>query len=541
MAEKFERVPLDWLIKQPKFMQPLWERLSVPQRTLVKAVYGLPLESTEEHKAWAVFNGACVMDELGFVTSWEEVPYEAQEYSTVVGLIGRRAGKSQMMCFMLLYEVLFGGHLNYVGDGEDVVVPYLAQDLFTAKSNMRKITSIAKASPKIHKEIVTDLADKIKFNNGIVVLPEPPTVKTGRGVAIPVLIMDEVAFWYKTAENANPDFEVLRALSAAQLQFGPWAKKFIISTPYTEEGVLWDYHLAGTNGSKLIEAERGGYKNTLVVQTSTAALENPMIARHGRAVLQKEYDDDPESFPREFLAKFVKSESNFLPGSVIDSCVDKGVLVRRKHEVEVNGLKPNYVACMDPAFRGDDFAFTIGHMDQSGRIIQDLLHIWTPDRKLGIKLDPSSIVWQIGQFLKEWNIPLCYSDQYQLESLQQLALQQGFSILGHDFTGQSKSKIYGSLEQLLKTQRIRLLDRSEIRQQLAMLNKKLTAGGSVQIGAPIGRKDDVATVTALMAHLALQHYPTFIVQKPQESVQAREIRKIKAKQKEPRWDSYLDW
>lgn len=541
MAEKFERIPLDWLIEQPKLMKPLWDQLSVPQQTLVKAVYGLPLTSTGEQKAWATFNGACEMDDLGFITSWHEIPYEPQEYSTVVGLIGRRAGKSQIMCFMLLYEVLFGGHLSHVGEDEDVVVPYLAQDIFTAKSNMRKIVSIAKQSPKLYKEITTDLKDKIQFRNGITVLPEPPNVKTGRGVAIPVLIMDEVAFWYKAAENANPDFEVLRALSAAQIQFGRWGKKFIISTPYTEEGLLWDYYLAGTNGQKLVRDEQSAYADTLVVQTSTAALENPRIVEHGRSVLQKEHDQDPESFPREFLARFVKSESNFLPGTVIDSCTDKGVLVRRRNEVEVGGLRPNYVACMDPAFRGDDFAFTIGHMDQRGRIVQDLLHVWSPDKKLGVKLDPSQIIWHVGQFLKQWNIPVCYSDQYQLESLQQLALQQGFSILGHDFTGQSKSKIYGSLEQLLKTQRIRLLDRTEIRQQLSQLNKKLTAGGNVQIGAPIGRKDDVATVTALMAHLALQHYPTFIQEKPQETVQAREIRKIKAKQKEPRWDSSLDW
>lgn len=541
MAEKFERIPLDWLIQQKKLLKPLWEELSTPQKTLVKAVYGMPLLTKEEQKAWSTFNGACEMDDLGFVTSWYEIPYEPQEYSTVVGLIGRRAGKSQVMCFMLLYEVLFGGHLAHVGDGEDVVVPYLAQDIFTAKSNMRKIVSIAKQSDKIYREITTDLKDKIQFRNGISVLPEPPNVKTGRGVAIPVLIMDEVAFWYKAAENANPDFEVLRALSAAQLQFGRWGKKFIISTPYTEEGLLWDYYLAGTNGQKLIADEQKAYRDTLVVQTSTAAMENPRIVEHGRLALEKEYQQDPESFPREFLARFVKSESNFLPGSLIDACTDNNIIVRRKGEVEVGGLRPNYVAVMDPAFRGDDFAFCIGHMDQRGKVIQDLLHVWTPDKKLGLKLDPASILWQIGQFLKEWKIPVCYSDQFQLESLQQLALLQQFSIIGHDFTGRSKSEIYGSLEMLLKTQRIRLLDRTEIRQQLSQLNKKLTGGNNVQIGAPAGRKDDVATVTALMAHLALKHYPTFVAEKPQETVQAREIRKILAKQKEPRWDSSQDW
>ena len=538
---KHERIPLEWLIQQKSLLKPLWDDLSVPQQTLVKAVYGLPLMSAAEHKAWSVFNGACELDDLGFVKSWHEIDYVPQEYRTVVGLIGRRGGKSHLMCFMLLYEVLFGGHLEYVNEGQDVIVPYVAQDLFTAKANMRYVPLLAKLSPKIHREILTDARDKIQFKNGISVYPEPPTVKTGRGVAVPVLIMDEVAYWYKTADAANPDFEVLRSLSAAQTQFGQWAKKFIISTPYTEEGLLWEYYLAGTNGQKLTQEERFQYQDVLVVQTSTAALENPKIAKHGRKNIQALYNEDTESFPREYLAKFVKSESNFLPGSIIDQCTDFNVLSRRKHEVEKDGLKPSYVACMDPAFRNDDFAFTIGHMDEKGRVIQDFLHIWTPDKKNNVKLDPNAVIWQVAGFLKDYGgIPVVYSDQYQLEALQQLALTYGFSIIGTDFTGQSKAKIYGSLEMLLKTQRIRLLAHTEIRQQLSQLNKKLTAGNNVYIGAPPGKKDDVATVIAMMADLALTHYPRFVAQKKEETVFARERRKIEQRMKEPRWDSYLD-
>lgn len=538
---KHERIPLEWLIQQSSLLKPLWDALSVPQQTLVKAMYGLPLTSKEEHKAWAVFNGACELDDLGFITSWHEIPYDPQEYRTLVGLIGRRGGKSHLMCFMLLYEVLFGGHLAYVTEGQDVIVPYVAQDLFTAKANMRYVPLLAKLSPKIAKEILIDTRDKIQFKNGIAIYPEPPTVKTGRGVAVPVLIMDEVAYWYKMAEAANPDFEVLRSLSAAQTQFGSFAKKFIISTPYTEEGLLWEYYLAGTNGQKLPDDEKVQYQDVLVVQTSTAALENPQIAKHGRKNIQFLYNEDPESFPREYLAKFIKSESNFIPGSIIDECTDKGILSRRPHEIEKNGLKPAYVACMDPAFRNDDFAFTIGHMDQTGKVIQDFLHIWTPDKKHNVRLDPSVIIWQVGQFLKQWNIPVVYSDQYQLEALQQLAQQQGFSIIGNDFTGQSKAKIYGSLETLLKTQRIRLLAVPEIRQQLSQLNKKQTAGNTVYIGAPPGKKDDIATVVAMMSHLALQHYPSVQSVKPEETVFQREKRKIEQRMKEPRWDSYLDF
>ena len=96
---------------------------------------------------------------------------------------------------------------------------------------------------------------------------------------------------------------------------------------------------------------------------------------------------------------------------------------------------------------------------------------------------------------------------YQLEALQQLAQQHQFSIIGHDFTGKSKAKMYGSLIQLLRTNKIKLLDHVVIYQQLTQLQKKLNAMGGVAISAPNGKHDDVASVVALGATVALQAYP----------------------------------
>jgi hypothetical protein len=531
-----ERIPLAWAIQQPNLLKPLWDQFSVPQKVLIKAAYGLPLETQEELNIWSMFQGSGEIDELGYPTSFGSVEYEPFEYSTIVGLIGRRAGKSFLTCFMVLYECLFGGHLAHVKPDQDIIVPYVCYDLATAKANMRYISILANEVPSLKGQIVTDNRDKIEFANGIVVQPEPPTIKTGRGIAVPVVVMDEVGFWYKTADNANPDVEVARALRNAQTQFA-FPKQFIISTPYTEEGMLWMYAKAGTKGRSMPLDDRKKFKNVLVVRGSTAMMENPEIAKFGREKMQQLYnEDDPNIFQRESLALFVASESNFIPGTTVDQVTDHGVKVRRPSDVNKEGFSASFVAVMDPAFRYDDFVFGIFHRDSKGHIVQDLVQVWTPDRKLRVPLNPAIIMNEIAQLCKEYNIPVVYSDQHQLESLKEIALQYGLSIIGEDFTGSSKVKIYGSLEQMLRTRRIHLLDIPEQRQQLTQLNKRLTALQNVQISAPPGKHDDIATVVALGTHKALQFFPSVSYQKREESVYDYNVRVFREKARGETWD-----
>lgn len=528
-----ERIPLAELIHPKGILWPIWKDFSIPQQVMVKAYYGMPLTTEAEHKAWAVFNESCVVDDLGFVADWTPVPYVMRERKILVGLLGRRGGKSLIMSFILLYEILFGGHLAHAMAGQPVIVPYVAQDLATAKNNMRYVSLLAQKVPKVYKEIISDTRDKIEFKNGISILPEPPTIKTGRGISIPVLVMDEVAFWYKMAENANPDYEVLNALEQAQTQF-PDAKILIISTPYTEEGLLWEFSLAGTDGVKAAKDDQSKYDNMLVITASTASMENPAVNKHGRKTLTGIQKRNPEIFVRESLAKFVASESNFIPGHMVDACTSRGVKSRTRNEIEKAGLMPQYVAVMDPAFRHDDFAFTIGHLDAQGNVIQDFLHVWSPDKKNGLK--PDVILGQIGQWLQQWNIPVIYSDQYHLDSLQHIALSHNFSIIMEQFTSSSKAKIYGSLTQMMKSKRIQFLDIPEIRQQLTQLNQKRTALGNVQIGAPPNKKDDIATVVALLAHVALKYQPQVIVRPKAPTLYQQLVSKNKQKQLEAGWE-----
>lgn len=507
-------IPFADVITDELLMAPLWRQMSLPQQVALKAFYGLPLEG-RELDIWAIFQDNCTYDPLGYVTSISETSYEPREYDILVGILGRRSGKSsQITAFAVLYEILFGGHLADIQAGQDIIVPYIAQDLATAKANMIFISLMAEQVPMLKKQIINASRDKIEFRNGITVLPEPPAIKTGRGFAMPVVIGDEVGFWYKTAEAANPDIEVQRAVRHAQSQFKR-AKQFLISTPYTEEGLLWQYHRAGTAGIKAPLDKKDQYARALVLQASTAAMENPRISRKRLNELQME---DPDAFIRESLARFVSSINSYIPAELVHRATKNNGQERTRTQNETGVLVPNYVAAMDPAFRNDDFAFTIFHVDNTGTVVQDLLRVWSPSQRHGVQLDPTTILAEIGAIVHDWNIGVVYSDQYQLESLQQMAQQFQFSIIGKDFTGASKAKMYGSLLHLLRTDKIKLLDRPEIITQLTLLQKTLSAMNTVRIAAPRGKHDDVATVVALGATIALQHRPDLKILKKEPTL-----------------------
>jgi len=419
-SEVLPYLPFAEVIAGPQLMGGLWTKhLSLPQQVALKAFYGLPLEG-RELDIWAIFNDQVTYDELGYPLSTQPLPYTPREYDQLVGILGRRSGKSSAItAFAALYEILFGGHLAYVKPGQDVVVPYIAQDLATAKANMIFIALMANDAPLLRKQILTASRDRIDFKNGIVVTPEPPAIKTGRGIAVPLVIMDEVGFWYRTAEAANPDYEVQRAVSFAQSQF-PRAKQFIISTPYTEEGLLYEYWKAGTAGRHIDPEDRLEYEDALVIQSSTAAMENPVITRKK---LQKLKNQDPDAFIRESLCRFVSAISGFFAVELVERATKGHGKGRTRSQNEAQGLRPLYVAAMDPAFRHDSFAFAIFHMDPDGTVVQDILKTWTPDSKRGERLDPATIIDEIAHLTKEWGISVVYSDQYQLEALQQLALR----------------------------------------------------------------------------------------------------------------------
>ncbi len=508
----------------------------MPQQVVLKSIYGLPL-NTEELRIWSAQQNGATYDDLGYVTDITPVGYVPQKYNEAWCVFGRRAGKTDRLASTIVtYEALFGGHEKYLTRGQNAHIFQISQDLRNAQMSLHFIFACIESSP-VGLELLDGppVRDEIRLKNHIVIKCIPCTVKAARGFSVPVAVLDEVGFWAYEADSANQDEEVYRAVRKAQLTF-PNKLTVGISSPYAKQGLLWKNYEAGTNGKYAQNHRKREFSNVLVAHAPTAATGNPMVTRQS---LAEERDRDPAAFDRECLAIFQDSLSGFFDPKRIREAVQDGV-----SEVPPDLSQFTYVAAIDPAFKHDAFAFTIFHLDEDGMVVQDVVKRWKPQH--GETLNPDTIFSELHPYLQAYGIVNIFSDQYHLESLQQLAMRRGFIIEGVPFKATNKAMIYGSLQQLLNQHRIKLLDHAETLKELKQLERKLSGGGVVQIAAPHGAYDDLAAVVAICANKCLWLVPT---QKEEvrkdptvhEQIMEQIRRKRLASPQQQLTDPYADW
>src|SRR6267143_7114316 len=101
-------------VSDPQLLGQSISSTSPAQRTLLKTIYGLPLDEHEQ----AIFR-----DCTGRAT------YTAQPFSEVTVIAGARAGKdSRIAAPIVVYEAVFGGHEQRVAKGEIATIVLVAQD-----------------------------------------------------------------------------------------------------------------------------------------------------------------------------------------------------------------------------------------------------------------------------------------------------------------------------------------------------------------------------------------------------------------------------
>lgn len=499
-----ERVPFDLAIRDASLLKKSWERLSLPQQVVLKAFYGLPLKTEREILIWSGFQGEGIYDDLGYLLGIRrEVPYVPKEYSIITGVLGRRSGKStEVGGFIGAYEITLGGHTRFAREGQDLDYLYVAQDMTNAVKNMKGIILTLKQSPLLSKEIVKEGVEEWGFANGIILRAQPNNVKASRGSAVVGAQLDELGFWYKDAKSANPDKEVEVSIAYAMQQFEPFAKQARFTTPWTKEGLAYEAAVAGTEGRLLpptaAEDEREQWEDHLVVYAPTAAMEipEPLVTRKKLARKKKR---NPEAFERESLAKFIDSQSGFLAHAKVNEAVETGVTSR--------AVIPNapYVAVMDPAYRNDSFVLSIGHMEEKEGLVQDFNKSWEPPP--GGRLSPALVLDEVKTILDQFGLNVIYSDQHEVNSMQQLAIDRNFTIFGMDWTKTNKPKLMLDLANRLNQNKVKLLDIPEQTRQLKALQKKVLPSGHVQITAPPNEHDDYAIALGMLAYYAGQLPP----------------------------------
>jgi hypothetical protein len=486
----------------------MWAMFSPAQQALMKMIYGLPL-SSPDLAIWHALNGGGVYDHLGYLKAVHDsgVPYtEGLEYRDVTLIIGRRAAKSCILSAVCTYEALCGGHkARLQKDTQDPEFLLIGQDLKRAMKNKNEyILHYLKSSPagmaqlakadegkKTEKKSRAITAKHIRLPDCGVIIVNAPSLKA-RGDATAFAGFDEVAFWQTDDKSANPDTEIERAVRPSMREFFPYAKLMKVSTPYTEEGLLWDMHQLGTHARHSKDPQvRAAHSHTVVFKGPSPVLDNPSIIR---AVLEEDLAKDPVAYDRETLANFSKSVSGFLPSALVKRAMRGPAKVAPQPGVW-------YTAAMDPAFKNDAFAFSIGHLEAADTgpvFVQDVCTSWRG--KKDQPLDPAVCVRLVADLCKPYGIRNVISDQHHLESMQTLAEDNGILIEPFVFTPAVKKAMWRDFVALMQQDKVALVAHDELESELLALERTLTAGGQEKIA---GRRDDHAVVTAMTLHRAL--------------------------------------
>ena len=158
--------------------------------------------------------------------------------------------------------------------------------------------------------VLRETSDTLELSNGAVFRSLPASSRSGRGMACPVLIFDEIAHALDGEGNAA-GHQLYQALSPSVAQFGSLGKILLLSSPWFQRGMFWNLHQ---------QASSGQYPYMQAVNLPTWEV-NPVISRDW---LDQERSRDPELFKVEYGAEFSGNVSAFLDSDLIDSAINHG-------------------------------------------------------------------------------------------------------------------------------------------------------------------------------------------------------------------------
>jgi len=446
--------------------------VSPAQRTLLKSIYGLPLDA-EERALWRDCTG--------------RETYPAHAFAEVTVVAGARAGKdSRIAAPIVCYEAVFGGHERQLARGERGVIVLVAQDARASRIAFGYIKQYLTGSPLLAGQVAEVLASEIALSNGIGVVCFPCTLRSLRGWSIPVGVMDELGF-FRLEGQADSDVEIQQSIRRGMVSF-PTTRLVKISTPYMKSGVLYDDF-------------RHGFAQDnpdLLVWRAPSVLMNPMLSVER---LERERRLDPLRFAREYEAEFAEDLEAFLPAAWVDQAVVPG-----RHALPPrDGLR--YVAAVDPSGGGAD-AFTLAICHAEGRgagqqVVQDVMKGWGAKRESVTDLE--GVVKEIAAVCHQYDCHAVYGDRYAAgwvrERFRAAGLRYEEPTLRKDgeAVALDRSAAYLEVEPLFAQGAIELVDHPQLVRELKLLERRPQAGGKTRVDHPQGSHDDYANALALAA------------------------------------------
>jgi len=454
--------------------------ISLAQKTLLKSIYGEPLDRTE-------------LDVFRRCTG--RATYPAHVFPEVTVISGAQSGKnSRVGCPLVVYESVFGGHEALIEHGEPVRIVLVAQDRAGTDIALSYVRD-AFTRPLLASRVARVLASSIELTNGLIIECYPCTKSAMRGRMIPLAVMDEVAF-YRLEGSVNEDREIETSIRRGQIAI-PAAKLIKISTPYMRSGLIYEDHKTyfGTDSP-----------DVLIWQSSSAEM-NPerittsQLARAARVT-------DPARYRREYEAIFSEDVRAFLA----DAWIESAIMIGRGMLPYQPGLK--YVGAVDTSGGGDDaFTLSIVHAEGQGatrRVVQDICRGWSKPRAAETNLEGA--VQEIAAIVRSYGgLSTVYSDRYAARWPREAFKRYGVAVVDATVRGPDgtqtyldRSAAYLEVEPLFAAGLIAIVDNPTLHRELRNLERRPSQGGKDRIDHPRGQHDDYSNALCLAAAIAGQ-------------------------------------
>lgn len=401
----------------------------------------------------------------------------SENYSIAVWALGRRSGKTLMAAVTATYAacMLANEYKRCLRPNERFYIVSVANTIDQARIALQGVKDLINGSPILKPLITRETADSLELSNGAVFRALPASSRSGRGLACPLLIMDELAHALDTEAGNAAGASLYQALSPSVAQFGKLGKILLLSSPWIQQGIFWELFRQGSSGK---------FAHMQVVQLPTWEV-NPTISDQ---FLEQEKARDPELFAVEYGANFSQSLSGFIDSDLVDAAIncDRGLLP------PFNKFKGKYYLSLDPA-KGNRDAYTacIAHYDADECLVVDLWHQFTPSWSDGKKQQVAIAEveeWILAQH-SVYKFAKVVFDQYNSSSTIQ-RLSSKLEIREQTWTASTKTEAFSKLRELFNGGKIELYPHPKANQQIKNLIVTYRTSGQWSVSGGSGAAVD---------------------------------------------------
>lgn len=450
-------------IESPLFLND--QSLSLAQKTILKAFYGLPLNGQELE----------VFKKTTGLTN--QVP---KEWSEGTFIIGRRGGKSDKIASnVALFESCIREHELSPGQ-VGVVMVVASEKKRQAKIVYDYILAKLERSRILSRLIANITAECITLTNGIEIMVFPCDPGRVRGFSLVCFVGDEVSSWQY--EGKRVDVDILDSVRPG-LDFS-YSKMVKISTPAGMVGEIYQdfkrYH--------------GKPNDDVIVFQGSTELFNPLYTQRRNLIrkLARLKARKPSTFAVEYLAEFRKDEAGMYDPEMIDKAVNKLRSLELSPQKEIV-----YFAFVDVAGGGgkDSYALAIGHV-QGERIVVDVIRSQAP------KFNPDETTLNYVRLCSRYRIRQVFGDKYSGDWALNAWAKHSRGTIEYLKSEMTKSQLYLECEGHFNAEAIELPRKELTIEQLKDLRRKSRRGGRDSVDSSSGQPEDEANVVAgVIAHL----------------------------------------